>query len=75
MFETVKDIELPLAPFQKILIKSRSSSSFTSNLKDFAGPYSFLGAPALDATIKIEDPGYLTCGSGQTTLSLIYFQS
>ncbi|GAA4327598.1 hypothetical protein GCM10023115_57030 [Pontixanthobacter gangjinensis] len=56
------------APFTKLLIKSRSSSSFTSSLKDFAGPYDFLGASYTDTRIKRDDPGYIICGN--TTLGL-----
>ncbi|WP_166435238.1 Ig-like domain-containing protein [Christiangramia sabulilitoris] len=56
------------APFTKLLVKSRSSSSFTSNLKDFAGPYDFLGASYTDTRIKRDDPGYIICGN--TTLGL-----
>jgi uncharacterized repeat protein (TIGR01451 family) len=57
------------APFKKIFIKSRSSESFTSNLKDFAGPYNFLGASVVDTQIKKDAPGYLQCGSGSLGLS------
>ncbi len=35
-------------PFRRILVKSRSSTSFTSALKDFVGPFSFFRAPAAD---------------------------
>ena len=34
------------APFSAIMAKSRTSSAFTSALKDFAGPYDFLGSAA-----------------------------
>ena len=34
------------SPFSAVLAKSRTSSSFTSTLKDFAGPYDFLGSSA-----------------------------
>ena len=57
------------APFSKILIKSRSSASFRSNLKDFAGPYDFLGSPLVDPTIKVSDPGYFICGEATKMLS------
>ncbi|MCA0153252.1 Ig-like domain-containing protein, partial [Winogradskyella vincentii] len=57
------------APFQKILIKTRASASFTSSLKDFAGPYQFLGSPILDPTIKVENPGHFLCSETQKTLS------
>ena len=32
-------------PFRRVLVKSRSSSSFTSSLKDFVGPFDFFLAP------------------------------
>lgn len=44
-------------PFSRILIKTRSSASFTSALVDFAGPYNFLNAPPA----SIVNPQPLTC--------------
>lgn len=35
-------------PFRRILVKSRASTSFTAELKDFVGPFSFFRAPAVD---------------------------
>lgn len=32
-------------PFRRILVKSRASTSFTAELKDFVGPFSFFRAP------------------------------
>ena len=46
------------APWTKIIVKSRSSSSFTAQLKDFSGPYDFLDPPVFDATIKEAGPFY-----------------
>ena len=40
-------------PFRKILIKSRSSTSFTSELKDFVGPFDFFRAPRAEAAAVI----------------------
>jgi hypothetical protein len=40
-------------PFRKILIKSRSSTSFTSELKDFVGPFDFFRAPRANAAAVI----------------------
>lgn len=40
-------------PFRRILVKSRTSTSFTSELKDFVGPFSFFRAPKLGATADI----------------------
>ncbi|MBT8325349.1 MAG: cadherin-like domain-containing protein, partial [Winogradskyella sp.] len=57
------------APFSKIFVKSRSSASFNSTLKDFQGPYYFLGSPIVDTTIKVSDPGYFLCGEDTKMLS------
>jgi hypothetical protein len=54
------------APFQKIFVKSRASSSFNAALKDYVGPYNFLGAPVVDSTIK---PDFMACGATQLTIS------
>jgi Secretion system C-terminal sorting domain len=35
-------------PFRRILVKSRASTSFTAELKDFVGPFSFFRAPQVD---------------------------
>lgn len=37
-------------PFRRILVKSRASTSFTAELKDFVGPFSFFRAPAVNLT-------------------------
>ena len=55
------------APFSRIIVKTRSSASFTSQLKDFAGPYAFLDAPIID--VNIDDPGVFTCENPTLTLS------
>lgn len=56
------------SPFSAVITKSRTASSFTSSLKDFAGPYDFLGSASgtqVDTTIK--DPGnFDTCATGET---------
>ena len=36
-------------PFRRILVKTRSSSSFTAELKDFVGPFDFFLAPRVQA--------------------------
>ncbi|MFK5974644.1 MAG: Ig-like domain-containing protein [Flavobacteriaceae bacterium] len=56
------------APFSAILTKSRTSSAFTSSLKDFAGPYDFLGSAAgTQVNTTIEDPGdFDSCASGES---------
>ena len=46
-------------PFRRILVKSRASTSFTSELKDFVGPFSFFRAPAAQASADIP----IFCGS------------
>ena len=40
-------------PFRKILIKSRSSTSFTAELKDFVGPFDFFRAPRAEAAAEM----------------------
>ncbi|MDQ3277132.1 MAG: T9SS type A sorting domain-containing protein [Bacteroidota bacterium] len=54
-------------PFTRYLVVTRSSSGFTSPLRDFIGPYEFMDAPTASAAIV--SPGHFTCTSG-TTLSL-----
>jgi hypothetical protein len=46
-------------PFRRVLVKSRSSTSFTSSLKDFVGPFDFFLAPR--ANIAADIPYY--CGT------------
>lgn len=40
-------------PFRRILVKSRSSSSFNAELKDFVGPFDFFRAPMASASAAI----------------------
>jgi hypothetical protein len=40
-------------PFRRVLVKSRSSVSFTAELKDFVGPYDFFLAPRAQADADI----------------------
>ncbi|WP_405252247.1 Ig-like domain-containing protein [Dokdonia sp. Asnod3-C12] len=47
------------SPWTKVIVKSRTSTSFTSQLKDFSGPYDFLEPPVFDTSIK--DPGIFNC--------------
>ena len=56
------------SPFSAILNKSRTSSSFTSSLKDFAGPYVFLGsAEGTQVNTTITDPGdFDSCATSET---------
>ncbi len=46
-------------PFRRILVKSRASTAFTAELKDFVGPFSFFRAPAAQASADIP----IFCGS------------
>lgn len=41
------------SPFRRVLIKSRSSTSFTSELKDFIGPFKMFDYPKVDANAFI----------------------
>lgn len=45
-------------PFRRILVKTRSSASFTAELKDFVGPFDFFRAPRAAASADIP----LYCG-------------
>ncbi|MEO5681754.1 MAG: T9SS type A sorting domain-containing protein [Chitinophagaceae bacterium] len=46
-------------PFRRILVKSRASTSFTAELKDFVGPFDFFLAPRADIAANIP----FFCGS------------
>jgi hypothetical protein len=54
-------------PYTRVMAKTRSSSSFTSALMDFTGPYLFLDAPT--GPSKIIPPATITCNQPTTTLS------
>src|SRR6185436_9233990 len=54
-------------PFRKILIKSRASTSFTAELKDFVGPFDFFRAPRAKAAAVIP----IFCGrNGITNINI-----
>jgi hypothetical protein len=54
-------------PFRRILVKSRSSASFSAELKDFVGPFDFFRAPMAAAAADIP----VFCGmTGVSTLSV-----
>ncbi|MCG7751859.1 T9SS type A sorting domain-containing protein [Flavihumibacter cheonanensis] len=55
-------------PFRRILVKTRSSASFTAELKDFVGPFDFFNFDATDAFADIP----MICGDETvSTLSVI----
>lgn len=55
-------------PFSKVLIKSRASTSFTAQLKDFVGPFSFFQPARVSAAADLP----IFCGAtGISTLSVI----
>ena len=54
-------------PYTRVIIKSRSSASFTSALQDFSGPYVFLDAPV--ASAQITSPAILKCNITTAILS------
>ncbi len=56
-----------IPPFTRVITKTRSSSTFTSALQDFSGPYEFLDAPV--ASPAIATPGILKCNVTSTTLT------
>lgn len=41
-------------PFKSILVKTRASSSFTAELKDFVAPFSFFSAPAAELSTNMQ---------------------
>lgn len=47
-------------PFRRILAKTRASTSFTAELKDFVGPFDFFLAPRADAEANLP----VFCGRG-----------
>ncbi len=51
-------------PWKTLMIKTRSSESFTSSLKDFAGPYAW-GQPGLSVT---SSNSIISCDNSQVTL-------
>ncbi|MBD0332066.1 MAG: hypothetical protein ICV66_05365, partial [Chitinophagaceae bacterium] len=53
-------------PYRRVLVKSRSSNSFSSALQDFIGPFEFLDAPTVPATII--NPGPVTCSQTNRVL-------
>lgn len=59
-------------PFTRIMVKTRSSNSYTSELKDFTGPYPFLDAPQVPHQIA---PANFTCTNNTTTLAPLYPQA
>lgn len=62
------------SPFSMVLAKSRASASFTSALKDFAGPYPFLGTAGGFSNTKINfETGFEafdSCQAGTETSTL-----
>lgn len=66
------------SPFSAVLAKSRTASSFTSALKDFAGPYDFLGSSAgtqVNTTIT-QPSNFDSCSSSETrTLQAEFFSA
>jgi hypothetical protein len=54
-------------PFRRILVKSRSSTAFSAELKDFVGPFDFFRAPRANAAASIP----VFCGSsGYSNISV-----
>ncbi|ULQ57305.1 T9SS type A sorting domain-containing protein [Flavihumibacter rivuli] len=54
-------------PFRRILVKTRASSSFTAELKDFIGPFDFFDFESVEAAADIP----LLCGNSVSTISVI----
>ncbi|HYH14029.1 MAG TPA: T9SS type A sorting domain-containing protein [Flavisolibacter sp.] len=55
-------------PFRRILVKTRTSTSFTSELKDFIGPFDFFNAPRVNA--QAEAP-FLCANQPTTTINVL----
>ncbi|WP_158611378.1 T9SS type A sorting domain-containing protein [Mangrovimonas spongiae] len=53
--------------FGRVVVKTRSSASFTSELKDIAGPFDFGDTPSIDVTIAGED---IPCGAEPDPVTL-----
>lgn len=62
------------SPFSMVLVKSRASSSFDSALKDFGGPYPFLGTAGgfsnTQINFEVGFEGFDSCQSGTETSTL-----
>lgn len=62
------------SPFSMVLVKSRASSSFDSALKDFAGPYPFLGTSGgfsnTQINFEVGFEGFDSCQQGTETSTL-----
>lgn len=55
-------------PFRRILVKTRSSSSFTAELKDFIGPFDFFDFQSADAAADMS----MICGDNAiSTISVV----
>jgi len=55
-------------PFSKVMVKTRSSTSFTSELKDFISPFDFFLPPAVDVAADMP----VICGaSGVADISVV----
>jgi hypothetical protein len=55
-------------PFRRILVKSRASTSFTAELKDFVGPFDFFLAPRADVAADVS----VFCGvSGVSQIQVV----
>ncbi len=53
-------------PFRRVLIKSRSSTSFTAELKDFIGPFKMFDYPKVDAGTALQ----YYCGASMPVTAL-----
>ncbi|MFD1096876.1 hypothetical protein ACFQ3Q_14065, partial [Salegentibacter chungangensis] len=67
-FDTRSSQSLCESPLGSVIVKSRSSQSFDSSLKDFAGPFSLGDTP--EVTVSVADGSY-ECFEESTTLTAI----
>ena len=59
--------EICQAPLGSVIVKTRSSTSFTSELKDMAGPFALGNIP--EYTVTINNPDVLSCSVTETVLT------
>ena len=62
----IPDVDICAIPFENVMFKSRPSSSFTAQLKDFNGPYPLDGLSDIPASII---GATITCAIPEPTLS------
>ncbi len=62
----IPGMEVCDSPFSNVVFKTRSSNSFTAQLKDFSGPFPFGAIPYVPSSIV---GGHLSCSVSEVTLT------